>query len=150
MRRTRERDPYARSQIVPYNESTRRYEPADIHRRMVAAMRANGLSVAGIADVLQIKRDTVSKLFKYELEYGDKYVEGLMGAVIVEAGLGGNIAAAKFWLATHCPAWRVAKDQLTDAPDRDDEVVRFYLPPNRRDQPEEVIEPPTIEGQVAA
>jgi hypothetical protein len=64
---------------------------------------------------------------------------------VVEQALAGNISAAKFWLASRCEEWRATReDQLLDPPERDD-VVHFYLPPNGRDEPEDL--PPIIEGE---
>jgi hypothetical protein len=123
------------------------YQITDAHRHQVLCMRANGMSIDAIALVMDVSRRTIQKQFKHELVQGFEFVRGHMGAVLVQAGLSGNITAVKFWLSNRCAEWRRSRDELdADAPERDDEVVHFYLPPNGRDEPEDQ-EPPVIDGK---
>jgi len=117
---------------------------------MVIKMRANGMAIDAIASVMTIDVQTLRNRFKDELELGFNLISARMGAALIDAGLEGNISAIKFWLANRCPEWRLAReDQNAEAPERDDDVVHFFLPPNGRDQPEELPDPPTIDGTAA-
>lgn len=120
------------------------YVVEDHHRRQVMVMRANGNSVETIALVMDVSLPTLRKHFKKELATGFEQISARIGAVLTEQALAGNISAIKFWLANRRDEWRMSReDQLLDPPERDD-VVHFYLPPNHRDEPEDL--PPEIEG----
>lgn len=126
------------------------YVVNDQHRHMVTIMRSNGMPDHAIADVLGISERTLRSRFKAEMAVGFEMIRSRMGVALVQAGLDGNVSAMKFWLANRCAEWRRANDQVGDVPERDDEVVHFYLPPNHRDEPEDYHEPPTIDGQAEA
>jgi hypothetical protein len=139
---------YRASRIMGRSNSS--YVITDEHRYQVTVMAANGMSAVSIAKVLDIRESTVERRFKDEIATGREKIRAQMGAVLVAKALEGNISALKFWLANHCPEWRmVREDPLQELPERGGEdVVHFYLPPNGRDEPEELPGPPVIEGEV--
>jgi hypothetical protein len=117
---------------------------------MVMVMRANGMSIAAVADCLSIAIPTVERHYKIELKNGFDRVKSHIGAAVVNAALAGNLSAMKYWLAVHCPEWRLPKGALGEPEERGDDdspVVKFYLPSNGRDGPDE-DEGVTIEGVV--
>jgi hypothetical protein len=115
------------------------YIVEDHHRRQVLIMKANGNSLHTIALVMDISINALNRHFKKELATGFEQVTTQIGAALVEQALAGNMAAIKYWLSNRCPEWRLAReDQLIEPPDRGDDVVHFYLPPNHRDEPEEL------------
>jgi hypothetical protein len=123
--------------------------PTDELRHLILVMRANGIGIDALSDALNLTGGTLQRYYGAELKNGFERVKSHVGAAVVNAALMGNISAAKYWLSVHCPEWRVKGDLLGDQPDRDDEVVHFYLPPNRRDEPED-LGPITIDGEAEA
>lgn len=143
--------PLPKSGVVAKMTGRNGYIILDEQRRMVTLMRANGMTIDAISDVMGMCDDTLKKQFKLELDFGFNMIRSKMGAALAQAGLNGNVSAMKFWLANRCPEWRAASEGLNnDQPERDDEVVHFYLPPNYRDQPEERIVPIVIDGKAKA
>jgi hypothetical protein len=133
------------------------YVVTDAHRHMVTVMAANGMPIRAMASALGINPMTLKRHFRVELDQGADRINSMMGAVIVEAALDGNIAAARYWLNCHSPeaAWRRAG--VDEKPEAGGEqsgssAVKFYLPENGRDRPEVLEErevgPITIEGRV--
>jgi hypothetical protein len=122
------------------------------HHHLVMVMAANGMSIKSMANAMQINRDTLKRHFKAELTHGADAIKANMGAVIVNAGLSGNITAAKFWLVCHADEWKQGAGTLNDQPESGlgakEQAVQFYLPRNGRDQPEEDDPPPIIDGVV--
>jgi hypothetical protein len=126
------------SVVIPHPNRRGSYIIEDHHRRQVLIMRANGNSIETIALVMDISVVSLRRHFKKELATGFQQVSSQIGAILVEQALAGNMSAIKFWLASRCEEWRAAREnQLIEPPERDD-VVHFYLPPNHRDEPEEL------------
>lgn len=124
------------------------FVPTDEQRHTVMVLVANGIKETIIAQALRITYATLHKHFKREISYGREHIEARIGYAVVKEALAGNMAAARFWLTTHGgKQWQMPKEAYPDPVNPgDDSVVHFYMPPNRRDQPEE-DEGPTIEGE---
>lgn len=127
------------------------YQINDEDRRMVQVLASNAVSEEIMAKLLRIAKRTLNKYYRQEIIDGRALITARMGFALVKEGLAGNVAAQRYWLGTHGgPEWRMPKeDQLM--PDvfdsqRPRATVHFYMPPNYRDQPEE-LDPPTIEGE---
>jgi hypothetical protein len=82
------------------------FKPDDGQRRLVEALRANGVAVATIAAILQIDPKTLRRAFKRELVNGKDQIVVRLGAVVVRSGLQGDWRAALAWLARHTEEWR--------------------------------------------
>lgn len=121
---------------------------SDEQRQVVLVMASNGNSQAAMARALRCSVPTISRHFRGELDTGFEDVKARLEASLVKQGLAGNVNAIRLWLGRHCPEWRVAAWQTPAEPPPDQGEqgpVRFYLPSNGRDQPENVG--PIIDGQ---
>lgn len=86
------------------------FQPTDPQRQMVQVLVANGIAHAVIAQNIGCDVKTLKRHFKPQLDNGHGQVEAALGAAIVKAGLGGNVHAAKYWLATHGgPQWKITE-----------------------------------------
>lgn len=126
------------------------WNPTDDQRELVMAMRSNGISIDVIADLMHISDETLRKYCRVELDLGFERIKAHIGVAMVRAALRGNVNAMKFWLASRCPEWRAASNQLGDNdPDAalaDDQPWIIMMPENGRDKPENLG--PIIEGEV--
>ena len=126
------------------------FVPTPEQRHIAMVFAANGATRPDIADALRINVHTLDKYFKPDIKAGKARIVQRVGFVVVKEALAGNMSAARYWLQTHGgPDWQIPKgSEETPEPFGDDlsgeEVVRFYLPENGRDQPEP--DPPTIDG----
>jgi hypothetical protein len=132
------------------------FTPTAAMRQKVELLAAFGVSQAMIC--AELVRDgvpcrcdnTLRKKFKAELERGRERMVAALGNKVLQIALSdrpNNLQAAMFLLGKLGGAmWREPKADETSLPpvsDGREEVVHFYLPANRRDQPDEE-EPPTI------
>ncbi len=76
------------------------FAPRPEQRQMVQVLRANGVPLDTIARNIGITKPTLRKYFRDELSHGFEQVKAAMGAALVKAGLGGNVGAQRYWLAT--------------------------------------------------
>src|SRR5579864_3212459 len=76
------------------------FAPRPDQRQMVQVLRANGVPIDTIARNIGVSKPTLRKYFKEELYHGYEQVKAAMGAALVKAGLGGNVGAQRYWLAT--------------------------------------------------
>jgi AcrR family transcriptional regulator len=126
------------------------YTITEGQRHLVRCMAANGMTEEEIAKAMDIRPGALKHHFDDELKNGFDHIKGRISAALVQLALEGNMSAIKYWLSNRCAEWRVAKDQLVDAPDNDDnEVVRFYLPSNFRDKATD-DDGPIIDGKAEA
>jgi hypothetical protein len=129
------------------------FVPTPDQRYTVMVMAANGVKHDVMAATIRIHPHTLRKHFRKEIKEGRAHVTARIGNVVVREALGGNIAAARYWLDRHGgPLWQVPKDTAPgnyadDASGGDEPAVRFYLPQNGRDQPEPEPVAPTIDGK---
>jgi hypothetical protein len=127
------------------------FEPTKDQRELVETMAANGVAEEVIAKLLKVSRMTVRRRFKQELADGRALVTARMGASLVREGIAGNVAAIKYWLLTRGgPEWKLTVADvrgLDPFSNEDRETVHFYMPPNHRDEPEQMEGPPEIEGE---
>jgi hypothetical protein len=101
-----------------------------------------------MADALNISLATLYKYFAKDMKEGRAHIEARIGNSVVREALAGNMTAARMWLLSwgH-PNWKGAKEAASTAQAARDEGshIKFYIPSNRRDEPEP-DEGPIIEG----
>jgi hypothetical protein len=100
----------AESEIKAISASIARGVSFSNTQHFTAKRRAIRAALIAIAANVGCDVKTLKRHFKNELADGHAQVEAAMGAAIVRAGLGGNVYAARFWLATHGgPKWRISE-----------------------------------------
>jgi hypothetical protein len=118
------------------------YVPDDNARDMVRILAANGVAGATMAKLLQINHRTLLKYFKNEIKDGFDMVTARIGVALVSEAMAGNVAAQRYWLGTHGgERWRTPKDADQSAvfdAQRSSHPIKFYMPSNHRDEPEEL------------
>ena len=132
-------------------------EPTDEQRQMCMVLSANGNAIDVIAKVMRISERSLRKYCRQEIAEGRTHVKARIGAAVVREAMAGNVAAQRYWLVTHGgPEWQMPAGTYgfipSDAPGgatNSNEVVRFYMPSNGRDQPEPDELARTIEGQLS-
>ena len=124
---------------------------------------AKGNSVGEAALAIGCQRRTVydwrASDDEFRLAWDDAVDQAteVIESVLYNQARDGNLLACIFWLKAHKPSVYHRKQVIAlggdpGAPpigvEHNGEVVHFYMPPNHRDEPEEVEsdEPPTIEG----
>jgi hypothetical protein len=116
-------------------------------RQLVKVLSANAISHEVIAEILGISPATLRRYYRKDFENAREHIKARMAAAIVKKGLGGDLNAAKYWMSVHYKEWRVKDDD--DPPPgtvtQQGETVRFYMPSNGRDQPDD-DDAPMIEG----
>jgi Homeodomain-like domain len=91
--------------------------PSEERRQHVAVLRANGVPVRIIAEMLGISHQTLRTHYKPELRNGFEKVKAAIGVSLVRAAIGGNMHAAKFWLQTRGgPEWRIIEGREINMP----------------------------------
>lgn len=113
-------EPEIEPEYLPRNKGGRpRFQPTRQQRRLVQIMAANGTSQEIMANNILWSEDnprpidlkTLRKAFRAELDYGYAQTVAHMGVAIVNQGLNGNIAAARYWMQTHGgDEWRVTEN----------------------------------------
>jgi hypothetical protein len=94
------------------------FEPTDSQRQLVRVLVSNGNGMGVIAQLIGRDPKTIRRAFRDELRNGREFVVAQMGAALVRAGMGGNVFALRYWLATHGgPEWRESRHiEVADAP----------------------------------
>jgi hypothetical protein len=93
---------------LPRGGQGRPHEPTDERRQHVAVLRANGIPLRIIAEMLQISLPTLRVHYKPALRRGYETVRAAISVALVKAALSGNVHAMKYWLMTRGgPEWRM-------------------------------------------
>lgn len=122
------------------------FTPTREQRQMVQVLHAHGISQSTIAKNIGadgIDPRTLRRAFRAELHGAKEQVKAAMIAGLIKAGLGGNVAAIRYWLLCWGgPEWKPPQGHDNDAPNQaagnTTIIIKGGLPPVvYTDQPDE-------------
>jgi hypothetical protein len=100
-----------------------RYEPNEKDRKIAEGMTACGIDQDGVIGVLGISKPTLRKYYRRELETALAKANAQVGGKLFALAMGGNVAAAIFWMKARA-GWS-EKILVQDVPADDSDLTKL-------------------------